>query len=255
MYYYQHHIGDYRKDTTHLSILEHGAYRQLLDLYYISEQPLPLDDAKLMRLVCARNADEVQAVKNVLEDFFQKTKDGYIQSRCDKEIDSYHGKSLKAKASAEARWNKNKDLHNANALRAQSEGNANHKPITNNQNTVVGEICIAIKKEGIIDINPANPTLLTLINSGASIEEFSNAAKIAKEKGKNFAYTLAIVKGQREDAKNINVFKGDLPKKESTGWRNDDQLVLKKAASLNIYTSGKSRYEILAAIDRKEGKV
>lgn len=132
MYYYQHHIGDYRKDTTHLSILEHGAYRQLLDLYYISEQPLPLDDAKLMRLVCARNADEVQAVKNVLDDFFEKTKDGYIQSRCDKEINAYHGKSLKAKASADARWSKNKDLHYANALRTECEGNANHKPLTNN---------------------------------------------------------------------------------------------------------------------------
>jgi uncharacterized protein YdaU (DUF1376 family) len=132
MYYYQHHIGDYRKDTTHLSILEHGAYRQLLDLYYISEQPLPLDDAKLMRLVCARNADEVQAVKNVLDDFFEKTKDGYIQSRCDKEIITYHGKSLKAKASADARWNKNKDLQDANALPTQSERNANHKPLTNN---------------------------------------------------------------------------------------------------------------------------
>jgi uncharacterized protein YdaU (DUF1376 family) len=132
MYYYQHHIGDYRKDTTHLSILEHGAYRQLLDLYYISEQPLPLDDAKLMRLVCARNADEVQAVKNVLDDFFEKTKDGYIQSRCDKEISAYHGKSLKAKASADARWNKNKDLKDANALRTECEGNANHKPLTIN---------------------------------------------------------------------------------------------------------------------------
>jgi hypothetical protein len=42
--------------------------------------------------------------------------------------------------------------------------------------------------------------------------------------------------------------------KETFGWRNDDTLVLKKAASLGIYTSGKSRFEILAAIDRKEGR-
>lgn len=136
MYYYQHHIGDYRKDTTHLSILEHGAYRQLLDLYYITEKPLPLDDAKLMRLVCARNADEMQAVKSVLDDFFEKTNDGYIQSRCDKEINSYHGKSLKAKASADARWNKNKDLQDANALRTNCEGNANHKPLTINHKPI-----------------------------------------------------------------------------------------------------------------------
>lgn len=43
--------------------------------------------------------------------------------------------------------------------------------------------------------------------------------------------------------------------KETFGWRNDDTLVLKKAAALGVYTSGKSRFEILAAIDRKEGRV
>lgn len=42
--------------------------------------------------------------------------------------------------------------------------------------------------------------------------------------------------------------------KDTFGWRNDDTLVLKKAAALGIYTSGKSRFEILAAIDRKEGR-
>lgn len=47
----------------------------------------------------------------------------------------------------------------------------------------------------------------------------------------------------------------DKDEKLSTGWRNDDQLVLKKAASLGIYTSGKSKWELLSAIDRKEGRV
>ena len=42
--------------------------------------------------------------------------------------------------------------------------------------------------------------------------------------------------------------------KDTFGWRNNDQLVLKKANSLGIYTSGKSRFEILAAIDQKEGR-
>lgn len=42
--------------------------------------------------------------------------------------------------------------------------------------------------------------------------------------------------------------------KETFGWRNDDTLVLKKAAALGIYTSGKSRFEILAAIGGKEGR-
>lgn len=41
--------------------------------------------------------------------------------------------------------------------------------------------------------------------------------------------------------------------KESFGWRNDDTQILKIASQLGVYTSGKSRFEILAAIDKKRG--
>lgn len=128
MHYYQHNIGDYRKDTSHLSLLEHGIYRQLLDSYYLDEKPLTKDLSKLMRTHSIRNTDEEQALKNVLNDFFELTDDGYIHARCDGEIAKYHLKSTKAKASANARWH-----GDANALRTQSKRNANHKPITNNQ--------------------------------------------------------------------------------------------------------------------------
>ena len=37
MHYYQHNIADYRKDTIHLTLLEHGVYRQLLDQYYLTQ--------------------------------------------------------------------------------------------------------------------------------------------------------------------------------------------------------------------------
>ena len=58
MHYYSHNIADYRKDTMGLSLIEHGAYRQLLDQYYLDEKPLPLDEEILYRLVNARNQDE-----------------------------------------------------------------------------------------------------------------------------------------------------------------------------------------------------
>ena len=144
MHYYQHNIGDYRKDTSHLSLLEHGSYRQLLDSYYLDEMPLCNDLAKLMRSHSVRSADEQQALQNVLTDFFELTEEGYVHKRCDEIIAQYHGKSEKARASANARWaNKHKGLKrketesNANAMQSQSEGNANHKPITNNQKPVV----------------------------------------------------------------------------------------------------------------------
>jgi len=100
MHYYSHNIGDYRKDTIHLSLLEHGIYRQLMDSYYLSEKPLPLDHALLMRTHSARSADEMQAVESVLKDFFVPTEDGYIHKRCDVEIEAFHSKSVSARESA-----------------------------------------------------------------------------------------------------------------------------------------------------------
>jgi uncharacterized protein YdaU (DUF1376 family) len=134
LFYYQHHIGDYRRDTGHLTLLEHGIYRQLLDHYYITEKPL---DANAMRLVCVRTADECESYARVLADFFIERDGQYFHKRCDHEIDKFKGKASKARTSAKARWNKNNDLDiDANAMRTHSEGNANqltNKP--NNQST------------------------------------------------------------------------------------------------------------------------
>jgi len=114
----------------HLSLLEHGVYRQLLDLYYLHEQPL---DANALRLICARDAAEVQAAENVLKEFFENTPEGWVHKRCEAEIQRFHNKSESARNSANARWQKDENPKNANAMRTQSVGNANHKPITNNK--------------------------------------------------------------------------------------------------------------------------
>lgn len=133
MHYYSHNIGDYRKDTGHLSLLEHGVYRQLLDTCYLSEKPLNLDHAELMRTHCARTADEMRAVETVLKDFFVSTPEGYIHKRCDIEIEAFHSKSDSARESAKARWARVRAEKEAEAMRTHSEGNANHKPLTINQ--------------------------------------------------------------------------------------------------------------------------
>lgn len=62
-------------------------------------------------------------------------------------------------------------------------------------------VCIELKKIGIIDLNPAHPELIGLLNAGATLDEFIYAARTAKGKGKGFSYVLGTVKGQRTDAK------------------------------------------------------
>lgn len=132
MNYYPFNIGDYRRQTTHLSLLEHGIYRSLLDTYYLNESPLCADDAKLMRTHCIRTEEEKSAFANIIADFFTETESGYVHSSCEKVIEKYREKSDKARESANARWG-NKCERNANASQAHTEGNANQEPITKNQ--------------------------------------------------------------------------------------------------------------------------
>lgn len=137
MHYYQFNIGDYVSSTQHLDENEDLAYRRMLDIYYSKELPLPEDQKSIARLIRMRTHSESIAV--VLYEFFTLKKDGYHCVRADKEILAFQSKSDKARKSAEARWNKNKDLPDksvdANALRTQSEGNAKHKTLNTKQET------------------------------------------------------------------------------------------------------------------------
>jgi uncharacterized protein YdaU (DUF1376 family) len=86
MIWYKFHIGDYISHTMHLDDAEDLAYRRLLDWYYMSEKPLPLDVALVSRRI---RLDE-DVVSPVLKEFFEKTKNGYINARADDEIKAYN---------------------------------------------------------------------------------------------------------------------------------------------------------------------
>jgi uncharacterized protein YdaU (DUF1376 family) len=87
--YYEHHLGDYLRDTAHLSMLEDGAYRRLLDAYYIKEAPLPLELRDVYRLTRAASKQDRQAIETVLREFFQQTPEGWQHPRCEREIAEY----------------------------------------------------------------------------------------------------------------------------------------------------------------------
>lgn len=130
MHYYQFNIGDYQSHTAHLSEMEDLAYRRLLDWYYLHECPIPLDLNEIARQIRMRSHSDSIAI--VLQEYFERTTDGWIHHRADKEIEKTGDKSQKASASAKARWNKAKD---ANALPAQSDSNATHNTLHITQDT------------------------------------------------------------------------------------------------------------------------
>ena len=72
-----------------MSLLEHGVYRQLIDMYYLNESPLTADLNQLCRKLCARNQEEKDSVEIILNEFFQLTDSGWSHKRCDEEIEDY----------------------------------------------------------------------------------------------------------------------------------------------------------------------
>ena len=85
MIWYKFYLGDYITHTNHLSDAEDLAYRRLLDLYYISEKPIPLETESVARKIRL----DLDITESVLGEFFDKGVDGYRNSRCDAEIAKY----------------------------------------------------------------------------------------------------------------------------------------------------------------------
>lgn len=87
MNFYKRYMGDYARDTAHLSLAEHGAYTLLLDHYYATEKPLPADDAALFRLCRGFDGAEQQAIRRVADMFFPIAEDGLRHNdRADRDI-------------------------------------------------------------------------------------------------------------------------------------------------------------------------
>jgi len=85
MIWYKFHLGDYITHTMHLSDAEDLAYRRLLDLYYMSERPIPLDTESVSRKIRL----DLDITESVLKEFFERTEEGYRNHRCDVEITKY----------------------------------------------------------------------------------------------------------------------------------------------------------------------
>jgi uncharacterized protein YdaU (DUF1376 family) len=240
MNYVEFHLGDYMRDTAHLSLVEDGAYRRLLDAYYTREKPLPVDLRDCCKLARAVSKAEREAVDYVLREFFHLKEDGYHQKRADKEIVRFQDKKSKAKRSAETRWHGRKpptegdadDPPNgdANAMRTHSEGNALQSPVTNHQSPIEGilcnreesrahavhadpfpdptpaaAVCIALRRCGVSAVNPGNLRLQTLVKAGAQVDEFLAYVDKAKDAapGREFPYLLAAVEAERKRASSL----------------------------------------------------
>lgn len=85
MNFFKLYIGDYQRDTAHLSVTEHGAYLLMLQHYYATEKPLPVGKA-LHRMLRAQDKAEREAIDVIVAQFWRETQGGLVNDRASIEI-------------------------------------------------------------------------------------------------------------------------------------------------------------------------
>lgn len=133
--YMPFYTGDYYRDTRHLSMLQHGAYRQLLDHCWDQKGPLPLDMPRCFRICGAVSKEEQEAVLGIIGEFFVRMDDGHYNRRMQQEIERAAMVSGARSDAAHTRWKARESLkgmdaaaRHANAMQVHSKSNASATP-------------------------------------------------------------------------------------------------------------------------------
>lgn len=146
MHYFQHHIGDFRSGCFNMTRMERALYREMLDIYYDTESPLPSAIDEVCKLLGVRDASEKTLVGEVLSLKFKQVEGrGWVHERCETEIARYHSlldsASKAGKASAASRLNKKatkvQQETNESSTTVKQELNStstNQEPRTKNHN-------------------------------------------------------------------------------------------------------------------------
>lgn len=251
MNFYKHYIGDFQRDTGHLSLTERGAYLALIHHYYATENPLPNNIDALCRIAGAVSAIERKAVKVAIK-FFEIVDSGLMHSRIEAEIHKAGEQSntnrdialaREAKRRADrlaAAEHENSTNRTESVPRNEHENSTNHTPdarhhlkpdelthivedLPSLEPTLIGRVCSAIQIEyklqnkALLDMSQANPIFIALVEAGATVEEFADAARRSANSDKGFGYVVGIVKRQREEALKLKVHKGNMPQKPMKG--------------------------------------
>lgn len=126
MNFYKHYIGDFQRDTGHLSLTERGAYLALIHHYYATEKPLPREHDALCRVAGAFTPVERKAVK-VAMGFFTAVESGLMHNRIEAELH---------KAGEISNTNRDIALAREAKRRADKDAQIEHEPCTNRAESV-----------------------------------------------------------------------------------------------------------------------
>jgi uncharacterized protein YdaU (DUF1376 family) len=126
--YFPIYTGDYIRDTRHLTPMRNGVYLMALIYCWDSKGPLPLDEQECAGIVNARSADEIEAMRYIVDRYFVRMPDGHYNKRVMQEIERWNAISGKRADAAHTRWKAREKLQqmgeHANAKQVHSKSNA-----------------------------------------------------------------------------------------------------------------------------------
>lgn len=137
MHYYKFNVADWVMNTSHLSLEEEAVYLRLVNHYYDSEQPIPLETHSVTRRL--RLGSHSETVDIVLKEFFIKTDEGWIHSKCEKLLAEYHARAERNRQNGSKGGRKAKKDETENKPSGLEVGSqkdptlVNHKLLTTNQ--------------------------------------------------------------------------------------------------------------------------
>lgn len=244
MHYYQHHIGDFIKDTAFLTNEEVGIYMKLLWLYYDSEKPLPNNLKVLSLKVNARDKEFI--VHDILANFFEFIDDEWHHSRCDKEIAEYSEFCAKQKANGlkggrpKATQEKPKENPSVSQTEPKKTLTTNHKPLTTNHIDTPEGVSVDLwndflkhRKRLKADVTPRVVAML--------IKEAEKAKMPLSE-----VLELILFKGWRSFEASWANSKDSVSKQaDDKAWMFSDQGIIDKANELGVSSYGVANYHQL----------
>lgn len=234
MNFYKRHIGDYIKKAGHLSLLEHGIYARLMDVYYTREAGIPED--KAARLIGARSKEEIQALANVLDEFFTLVDGVWTQGRCEEEIGIASAKADKNRENGAKGGRPKKTLtgqqpaENPDGFGVGNhlgfEKNLSQTPDSRLQTKTLGDrasdqpesragesgvtpvqLSISLNAAGV-RAQPADPRLIALAAQGVTPDTMTAACDVARKAKPNgtigVGYVVAIVERWAKEAAALN---------------------------------------------------
>jgi len=114
-------VGDYLRDTSHLSLEEHGAYFKLICHAWNHDGLIP-NDMRRIGTILGVHTNKAKTLWGFVGGFWYETQGGYRQKRIDEELSKSFEISGKRRKAAEAR-------HHANApANAPANATTIHKP-------------------------------------------------------------------------------------------------------------------------------